>query len=188
MLAIALRIAVWGLFVVACLLVEYQLLAAYGWLSSEAKYWNGLGGGIAMLLSLTYPIKKYAFFNHGKLSHWLQIHLVSGLVGVALISLHANFRLRALVPTAAYALMLLIVASGVVLHFLLAKVNQTHYRLEMLGRTQELAPSDADELELLRVLAPRLTYCRTVHYTATYAMAGLAIAHVLSVHYTRGAF
>jgi len=91
-------------------------------------YWLGIVGGMAMLLLLTYPLRKKwrPMRNMGGVKYWFRVHMFLGLLGPILILFHSNFALGSINSTVAFFSMLLVAGSGVVGKYFYLKI---HYGL-----------------------------------------------------------
>ncbi|MFV1982547.1 MAG: pyridine nucleotide-disulfide oxidoreductase [Thiohalomonadales bacterium] len=109
----------------------------YGWAVSEDSYitpeegigyWLGILGGLAMLLLLTYPLRKKwrPMRKMGSVKYWFRVHMFLGLLGPILILFHSNFSLGSINSTVAFFSMLLVAGSGVVGKYFYLKI---HYGL-----------------------------------------------------------
>jgi hypothetical protein len=109
----------------------------YGWYMAEDSYitpeegigyWLGIVGGMAMLLLLTYPLRKKwrPMRKMGGVKYWFRVHMFLGLLGPVLILFHANFSLGSINSTVAFFSMLLVAGSGVVGKYFYLKI---HYGL-----------------------------------------------------------
>jgi len=109
----------------------------YGWFVAEDSYitpeegigyWLGIVGGVAMLLLLTYPLRKKwrPMRKMGSVKYWFRVHMFLGLLGPILILFHSNFALGSINSTVAFFSMLLVAGSGVVGKYFYLKI---HYGL-----------------------------------------------------------
>jgi len=117
----------------------------YGWVMAEDSYitpeegigyWLGIIGGMAMLLLLTYPLRKKwrPMRKMGGVKYWFRVHMFLGLLGPILILFHANFSLGSINSTVAFFSMLLVAGSGVVGKYFYLKI---HYGLYGKAATME---------------------------------------------------
>ncbi len=109
----------------------------YGWYVAEDSYitpeegigyWLGIIGGVAMLLLLTYPMRKKwrPMRKMGNVKYWFRVHMFLGLLGPVLILFHANFGLGSINSSVAFFSMLLVAGSGVIGKYFYLKI---HYGL-----------------------------------------------------------
>ncbi|MFV2059036.1 MAG: pyridine nucleotide-disulfide oxidoreductase [Gammaproteobacteria bacterium] len=109
----------------------------YGWYVAEDSYitpeegigyWLGIVGGMAMLLLLSYPLRKKwrPMRKMGKVKYWFRVHMFLGLLGPILVLFHANFSLGSINSTVAFFSMLLVAGSGVIGKYFYLKI---HYGL-----------------------------------------------------------
>lgn len=113
---------------------------------SGLGYALGIAGSVMMLLLLLYPVrKKVRFMRHlGSVRHWFRAHMALGILGPALILIHANFKLGSLNSNVALFAMLLVMVSGLVGRFLYGKIH-----LGLYGRQASLAEL-RDDAEAIR--------------------------------------
>lgn len=104
---------------------------------SNTGYWLGVSGGVAMLLLLSYPIRKHWRFmqRFGAGSRWFVAHMVLGIAGPLLILLHSNFHIGSLNAAVAFFSMVIVALSGVIGRFLYLRVHRS-LRGEALGLAQ----------------------------------------------------
>lgn len=111
----------------------------------DLVYYMGLGGGILMLITLLYAMRKRARFmkKMGKMSAWYYMHLVAGVGGPVLIILHSSFSMKALNSSVAFITMLSVVVSGIFGRYIYTRIGyQVHSRLIAIRATeQKLAES-----------------------------------------------
>jgi len=104
-----------------------------GWLGREERhiradlgvgYWLGIIGASIMALLLLYPVRKRMRFlqGAGATSLWFRAHIALGVLGPLLILYHCNFQLGSLNSRVALFCTLLVALSGLVGHYLYAKV------------------------------------------------------------------
>lgn len=112
--------------------------------SGRAGLAFGIAGGVIMLMTLLYAIRKKipSLAKRGNSKHWLEAHIFCGLVGPALITLHTSFKFNGLVSVA-YWSMVLVVLSGFVGRYLYVRIPRsirgTELSLEEIrGRIDEL--------------------------------------------------
>jgi len=109
----------------------------YGWAVADDSYitpeegigyWLGIFGGMAMLLLLTYPLRKKwrPMRKMGGVRYWSRVHMFLGLLGPILILFHSNFALGSINSSVAFFSMLLVAGSGVVGKYFYLKI---HYGL-----------------------------------------------------------
>ena len=122
----------------------------YGWLNSDEGhltpksglgYWLGIAGASAMLLLLGYPLRKRlaSLKILGSVSGWFRIHMMLGVIGPALILLHANFKLGSLNSNVALLAMLTVAGSGLVGRYLYSRIH-----LGLYGRRAQIGELQAD--------------------------------------------
>ena len=105
------------------LALSFGALALYLWDSADMKpnggTWLGYTLGTAAVLLIlwlaAFGIRKRKYHrNLGLLSHWLSAHIWLGISLVLIASLHAGFQFGWNVHTLAYALVILVVFSGII--------------------------------------------------------------------------
>jgi hypothetical protein len=104
-------------------------------------YWLGIGGASAMLLLLGYPLRKRLTGLNilGSVSGWFRVHMMLGVIGPALILLHANFKLGSLNSNVALLAMLTVASSGLIGRYLYGRIH-----LGLYGRRAQIAELQAD--------------------------------------------
>ena len=137
--------AVFTVLVVAALIVGW-LQRDEGHLTPERGlgYWLGIGGGVAMLLLLLYPLRKRIQFLRifGSVPNWFRIHMILGIIGPVLILFHANFKLGSANSNVALFSMLLVAGSGIAGRYIYGKIH-----LGLYGRRANVADIIADANE-----------------------------------------
>jgi hypothetical protein len=122
-----------------------SMLALYGWSTirepgfepgSSTGYRLGLIGALMMLALFVYPLRKHVPWlrEFGKLSDWLQLHMILGVCGPVLILFHSRFHIGSLNAAVAMASMTVVALSGFVGRFIYGRI---HSRLN--GRKLEAA-------------------------------------------------
>ena len=88
-------------------------------------YWLGITGALLMLSLLLYPLRKRikALRRAGSVKSWFRAHMMVGILGPTLILFHSNFHLQSSNATVATAVMLVVVASGLVGRYLYARIH-----------------------------------------------------------------
>ena len=127
-----------------------------GYLSAAngVGYWLGITGGCAMLLLLTYSLRKRwrLLRRTFPIKWWFQIHMTLGIAGPLCILFHSNFHLGSLNSTVALVCMLLVAGSGIIGRYI---YNRIHFGLygERIRLRQALEDFKAlhTELEALSV-------------------------------------
>jgi hypothetical protein len=101
--------------------LEGEFTPKTGW-----GYMFGIIGGITMLSLLLYPARKHwkRLQRAGSVRTWFNTHMLFGIVGPALIVVHSNFHLDSTNGTVAMAIMLLVVASGIVGRYIYAQITE----------------------------------------------------------------
>ncbi|HJZ32009.1 MAG TPA: pyridine nucleotide-disulfide oxidoreductase [Hyphomicrobiaceae bacterium] len=122
----------------------------YGWHNSDEGYLtpeSGIGyalgiiGGSAMLVLLGYPLRKRlaSLKIIGSVTGWFRLHMMLGVIGPALILLHANFKLGSLNSNVALFAMLIVAGSGLVGRYLYGRIHMGLY-----GRRAQISELQAE--------------------------------------------
>ena len=108
-------------------------------------YYLGIAGSLMMLSLLLYPLRKTwkVLQNAGSVHLWFNVHAAFGILGPALVIAHSNFELNSTNATVAMAIMLLVVASGVIGRYIYSLIH-----VGMSGKRAQLSEllDDADAL------------------------------------------
>jgi hypothetical protein len=137
----------WALFAILVITIGYLYLARDGVPRSSSLLGHALGmvGFLLMLATETlYSLRKRApGFSFGRMSTWLQIHIVSGIVGSYLVLLHSGWKFNGLAGLV-MLLTLLIVVSGFVGRYIYTAVPRTLDGVEIALQDleQQLAAAD----------------------------------------------
>ena len=111
-------------------LTSRHTLPMHELLKPSGKIGHGLGiaGTLLMAMTLLYPLrKKYEFKERlGSLRAWLDFHIFVGIAGPILILWHSTFKFNGIIATSSFALMVIIVVSGIIGRYL---YGQVPYRL-----------------------------------------------------------
>jgi hypothetical protein len=93
------------------------------------RFWLGVSGASMMALLLLYPVRKaFSQSRHvGSVGAWFHLHLVFGFLGPVLVLYHCNFGLGGLNANVALWSMGFVVLSGLVGHFVYARVSRDFY-------------------------------------------------------------
>ena len=134
------------LFIVSCVLAAWVAWEQrYFHTDSDLVYYMGLTGGIMMLLTLLFALRKRIKFMKklGTLSGWYYAHLVMGIVGPVLVILHSSFTMKALNSSVALVSMLLIITSGVIGRYIYTRIGYHVHKhlIEIRDTEQHLADS-----------------------------------------------
>lgn len=114
-------------------------LIAYGWtqwsqinfrVSFDFTYNSGLIGGILMLLTLTYALRKRVGILRklGGMESWYYFHLIGGVFGPLIIIFHTSFSLRSINSTMAFVAMMLVVVSGLFGRYIYTRIGYGLHR------------------------------------------------------------
>jgi len=118
----------------------YYLSPRYG-----IGYALGIVGGLMMLATIIYPVRKRkpSLSVIGSVRFWFRAHMVLGVVGPIAILYHSNFSLGATNSNVALVCMLIVAGSGLVGRYLYARI---HYGLYGRRATLLELSSDAENL------------------------------------------
>lgn len=112
---------------------------------SDAGYWIGVAGGLAMLALFLYPLRKRVRWMRGwgNTRAWFIAHMLLGLTGPWLVLVHCNFHIGSLNAAVALLSMLVVAASGIVGRYLYVQVHHglTQRRTELAELRQALQAS-----------------------------------------------
>ncbi len=92
----------------------------------------GMAGAGIMLMTLPYAIRKRipSLARRGNNKRWLEAHIFCGLVGPALITIHAAFKFNGIISVA-YWSMVLVVLSGFVGRYLYVRIPRSLFGAEL---------------------------------------------------------
>jgi hypothetical protein len=117
-----------ALLLIVVLSAGYVLVARRGIPSASGLFGHSLGviGFVLMLATETlYSLRKrWKGFHYGPMRRWLQVHIVTGLVGPFLVLLHTGWKFQGLAGLTTL-LLLLVVASGFFGHYLFTAIPRT---------------------------------------------------------------
>ena len=116
----------------------------------------GILGTVLFIGLFLYPIRKrWAWLSRiGTTRHWLDFHVLLGIVAPLVVTFHASFKLRGLVG-AAYWIMIAVALSGFVGRYLYAQIPRTINTAELSRKEMEsLANKLAAELHEQAILTP----------------------------------
>jgi hypothetical protein len=90
---------------------EFATLKASG----QLGHGYGIVGTILIILNLTYLLRRrLAKFTLGRLSTWLDFHVIAGLVGAVLVAFHSTFQLRSPIATTTSISLAVLVFTGAI--------------------------------------------------------------------------
>ncbi len=132
-----------------------------GHLTAESGlgYALGIVGVTAMLLLLTYPMRKrFRFLQRlGSVRHWFRVHMYLGVLGPVLILAHSNFRLGSLNSMVALFSMLTVAISGIAGRYFYSRIHFGLYGARAtLKDLQAALEDDSGRLGEVLVLVPDL--------------------------------
>ena len=123
-------------------------LIFYGWskwsqinfrASFDFTYNSGLIGGILMLLTLLYALRKRLKFlkKLGGMEGWYYFHLIGGVGGPFIIIFHSAFALRSINSTMAFVAMMLVVVSGLFGRYIYTRIGYgLHNKIDNIKETE----------------------------------------------------
>ena len=123
-------------------------LIAYGWsqwsqinfrASFDFTYNSGLIGGILMLLTLLYALRKRikVMKKIGGMEGWYYFHLIGGVVGPFVIIFHSAFSLRSINSTMAFVAMMMVVVSGLFGRYIYTRIGYgLHSKIDTIKETE----------------------------------------------------
>ena len=111
----------------------------------------GVIGSSMMVLMLLYSVRKRvgALRRLGPLGRWLDIHILLGIFGPALVILHSSFKVQGLVALSFWS-MLIVASSGVLGRYLYLQIPRTRA-----GEERALAELEAEDRDLSGQLRTR---------------------------------
>lgn len=142
----------------------------------------GYVGTLAILVSLTYSLKKRKVIDFGTPKKLLALHEYLAWVGAVLVLVHAGVHFNALLPWLAIVLLLITVASGLVGKYLLKKANES-LKIHKAKMISEGIPAAEVEKQLLfdSLTVDAMKKWRVVHMPITYLLGILSLIHILTV-------
>ena len=92
---------------------------------STIGYRLGLTGALMMLTLLIYPLRKHVPWlrEFGRLSEWLQLHMILGICGPMFILFHSEFRIQSLNAAVAMWSMIIVALSGIAGRFIYGRIH-----------------------------------------------------------------
>lgn len=135
----------------------------------------GIAGFLLMLMTETlYSLRKRSrSVRWGRLSSWLQFHIVTGLVGPYMVLLHTSWKFNGLAG-ATTLLTIIIVLSGFVGRYIFTRIPRTMDGLEIEGTLTQGALKQARRL---------LALWHTVHIPIGMALFVSAFVHIVEALY-----
>ena len=201
MFQVAVFVATLYLLVLGALAFAFKFVAG-SMLPKLVYIYLGTVGTIFLIVSLGYTFRKHYLKNLTPRKTWLDLHILTGTLGSFIILLHSEFHFRALVPALALISLQLVVVSGVVGKFLIAKlmkkISQEQERdkaakakkelaeAEGMGESKQGFPKIEDDLMVLVFSASIMKRWRMVHIQLTPIPIILTVMHVISEFYYRG--
>jgi hypothetical protein len=144
---------------VAGLLVAAIAIARSGRFTagSDAGYWIGVAGGVAMLLLFLYPLRKRwrPLREVGTTRFWFAFHMMLGITGPLLVIVHSTLAFGSFNAIVAFASMSLVAASGIVGRFLYSRIHYGLYgRRATLAELRAQAGLDSENVRSKLAFAP----------------------------------
>jgi hypothetical protein len=128
--------------------------------------WLGLASLGLILLLLAFGWRKRAYRStFGTLDGWLQAHLYFGIVALPLVLFHAGFLFRDKLATAAFVVLVLVVATGIVGAFLYRALPQKLTLVDSKVTIDEVS----DQLNGLRQAMAQLAAGKSAAFAKLYA-------------------
>lgn len=149
------------LLLVASLIALSIVIARSGILKveSDAGYWIGVAGGVAMLLLFLYPLRKRwrRLRDIGTTRFWFAFHMMLGIGGPLLIIVHSTLHFGSLNAIVAFASMALVATSGVAGRFLYSRIHHGLYgRRVTLAELRTQAGLDSEAVHSKLAYAPEV--------------------------------
>jgi len=148
------------------------LLHRVGWVG--LGLWLGPVGTGLIAVSFAYSLRKRKLIPSGSPRVFLDLHQSLGWGGALLVTVHAGIHLNALVPWAALAAMLIVVASGITGGVLLRRALES-------VRAHPSPGSDEWRTLLDAATVRTMKRWRAVHMPLNAVFLVLAIVHIVSV-------
>lgn len=135
-------------YVLTILMVIFALVLA-AWVIWDQRYFHsdsdlvynmGLTGGILMLLTLLYALRKRLSImkKMGDMNKWYYVHLAAGVIGPVLIIFHSSFTMKSMNSSVALISMLSVIASGIFGRYIYTRIGyMVHHRLISIRDTEE---------------------------------------------------
>lgn len=109
----------------------------------------GIFGTGLIIANLLYLVRRrFAKFNFGRLSLWLDMHVLAGLVGAILVAFHSTFQLRTPIATTTSLSLAVLVATGAVglyIYRLVPKAGGMAFQ-QRVGQVEQVLPDFAREV------------------------------------------
>lgn len=124
--------------------------------SSGSLGWTyGIVGTSLILVNLSYLARRHvrAMNRFGSLRTWMELHILTGLLGPLIILFHAAFDWRTQIATSALIALAVLVVTGVIGRYIYAQVPRTVSGAEA-GPRALTARADQAEAELANLLGP----------------------------------
>lgn len=117
---------------------------------SDLVYYMGLCGGIMLLTTLLYALRKRMGLmkKMGELSKWYYAHLTMGVLGPVLIIFHSSFSMKSLNSSVALISMLCIIVSGIFGRYIYTRIGyRVHGHLLAIAKTEERLATSMQEYQ-----------------------------------------
>jgi hypothetical protein len=117
----------------------------------------GMIGFLMFLLIYLYPLRKHWGWlgRQGNSRHWLDFHVLLGLVAPLVITLHSSFKFRGIAGVA-YWIMILVSLSGIVGRYIYAQIPRSLNFAELsLKEAQDRSAALAAQLQTMGILSER---------------------------------
>jgi hypothetical protein len=121
--------------------------------SGATGLWYGIAGTVLILVNLTYLLRRHvrALRRAGSLRTWMELHILTGLLGPLLIAFHSTFLLKTQIAITASVALAVLVVTGLIGRYIYAQVPRTVSGAEA-GPSALAERAAAAEQELARIL------------------------------------
>ena len=169
---------IYGSLIGAAIAVD-GILHVFGWV--RVGRYLGLAGSLVIVASFAYSLRKRRYFEFGAPKRFLQSHEVMGWLGALMVLVHGGVHFNAILPWAALAAMMIVVASGLTGKLLLAEARE---HLKVRATELRAAGHSKEDIERdllgLGLLVDTMQQWRRVHLPLTMVFVGLATIHIVT--------
>ena len=141
------------------LLISVITALYIGWLQRDSNYLSaetgtgyllGIVGGSLMLALLLYPLSKRIklLTRWIPVRYWFGIHMAFGILGPAMVVLHANFQLGSINSSVALFSMLLVAGSGLIGRYIYTNIHHGLYGVRITLKELK-TETDSNHMELI---------------------------------------
>lgn len=148
----------------------------------------GYIGVAAIAVSFFYSMRKRKIiFSGGHIASWLNMHEVANVAGSFVIFLHAGFHAHAVVPFAAFFLMLTSFVSGVIGRYIYQQAKYGHALEKEKLEERGLTPGEIDDrLAFIALASSVLGRWRDFHMPLVFVFIFFIFYHAVSALYFGG--